>query len=360
MLKTSLYVILFFVAIIALPRLSLADVAGCGCYCGAVLPPPCSDDACKRACGWSEPSPPPAYDPVAERHKEAETLFNEGLNYYNAGNLQAAVDSFRSAVGKWPENGKFAKKLKSAENALQKQRDDSVRIDLNRALDKQSQVDARNSLRIGLDSREQDDARIALKSALDNQIADVALPAADDREMRYLKKLIRRYNEDASLKSFAASMKRARETFGRVEKLTLVITACDPQAQIAQLAVKRLEKEAVAAVRKKLESDLKRLKKNAYDWGITDNAHTRSEKQEKLADIRKQEKWLNTVTRQAIREANSGRNQTLDSGSSAAPAAIISISASPSAKTSRITLSEGTAMRQLRDAANNGWSGVSN
>lgn len=25
---------------------------GCGCYCGITLPPPCSEDACKRACGW--------------------------------------------------------------------------------------------------------------------------------------------------------------------------------------------------------------------------------------------------------------------------------------------------------------------
>jgi len=116
----------------------------------------------------------------------------------------------------------------------------------------------------------------------------------------------------------------------------------------------------VAAVRKKLESDLKRLKKNVYDWGITDNAHTRAERQEKLADIREQEKWLNNITRQAIREADTACNQTPGSGSSAAPTAIISISTSPSASTSHITLNEGTAMRQLRDAANKGWSGVSN
>jgi hypothetical protein len=29
------------------------DTTGCGCYCGKVIPPPCSDDACKQACGWS-------------------------------------------------------------------------------------------------------------------------------------------------------------------------------------------------------------------------------------------------------------------------------------------------------------------
>ncbi|MGD0199167.1 MAG: hypothetical protein ABSD27_00295 [Bryobacteraceae bacterium] len=31
-------------------------LAGCGCYCGKVIRPPCSDDACKQACGWSAPS----------------------------------------------------------------------------------------------------------------------------------------------------------------------------------------------------------------------------------------------------------------------------------------------------------------
>jgi hypothetical protein len=52
-------------------------VAGCGCYCGKVLPPPCSDDACKRACGWREPSSgpsttQPSYDNDAERQRQQE------------------------------------------------------------------------------------------------------------------------------------------------------------------------------------------------------------------------------------------------------------------------------------------------
>lgn len=28
----------------------------CGCYCGINIAPPCSDEACKRACGWKDPS----------------------------------------------------------------------------------------------------------------------------------------------------------------------------------------------------------------------------------------------------------------------------------------------------------------
>ena len=45
-------VVISIAILIALPNLSLADVSGCGCYCGKVLPPPCSDEACKSACGW--------------------------------------------------------------------------------------------------------------------------------------------------------------------------------------------------------------------------------------------------------------------------------------------------------------------
>ncbi len=44
----------------------------CGCYCGIYLPAPCSDDACKRACGWQDPggSVPPSYDDSAERQRQ--------------------------------------------------------------------------------------------------------------------------------------------------------------------------------------------------------------------------------------------------------------------------------------------------
>jgi tetratricopeptide (TPR) repeat protein len=354
--KASWFAVISIVTLIGLPNFSFADVSGCGCYCGVVLPPPCSDEACKRACGWSEPTPEqqPVYDPVAERHREAENLFHQGLAYFNAGNFAAAVDSFRAAVEKWPENKKFGENLKSAEKALQKQRDDNLRSHLKHALDNQAQVDVRNDLRNKLDKQQQDITRIALKNALDNQVP-VSLPAPDDNEMRYLKNLIQRYNGDASVKVFLGGLGRARQLFDRVEKLTLVITACDPQAKIAQMTVKRLEKEAVAAVRKKLKSDLNRLRKNVDDWGITDNARTRAERQEKLAEIREQEKWLSTVTRQAIREANSGINQTSGPGSGTTPKATITVGSSPAATTSSITLNEGPAMRQLRNAARNGW-----
>jgi hypothetical protein len=53
-----------------------AEAALCKCYCGARTSPPCSDNACKRACGWQEPSSSgggssaPAYDYEAERQRQ--------------------------------------------------------------------------------------------------------------------------------------------------------------------------------------------------------------------------------------------------------------------------------------------------
>ncbi|MEQ1921270.1 MAG: hypothetical protein ABL952_02065 [Pyrinomonadaceae bacterium] len=40
--------------------------SSCTCYCGKVVAPPCSDQACKNACGWRDPSqnPPPNSQPT--------------------------------------------------------------------------------------------------------------------------------------------------------------------------------------------------------------------------------------------------------------------------------------------------------
>jgi hypothetical protein len=60
--------------LLAIPFPSFAG-GPCGCYCGIYLPAPCSDDACKRACGWKAPSGGaapsyPTYDAEAERQRQ--------------------------------------------------------------------------------------------------------------------------------------------------------------------------------------------------------------------------------------------------------------------------------------------------
>ncbi len=59
---TAILTILISVAILLLLTCSAAQAqsggtAACVCYCGIHLRPPCGEDACKRACGWKEPSP---------------------------------------------------------------------------------------------------------------------------------------------------------------------------------------------------------------------------------------------------------------------------------------------------------------
>ncbi|GEM_PF-5951089 len=50
--------------VLVLASTTAAQVPGravsCTCYCGKVLAPPCSDQACKNACGWRDPNQSPA------------------------------------------------------------------------------------------------------------------------------------------------------------------------------------------------------------------------------------------------------------------------------------------------------------
>lgn len=43
------------------PSSAQGRAVSCGCYCGVSLPPPCSDDACKSACGYGGGDPYAAY-----------------------------------------------------------------------------------------------------------------------------------------------------------------------------------------------------------------------------------------------------------------------------------------------------------
>ena len=51
---TSLAILSFLICSAALAQ--TGGTAACVCYCGIHLRPPCGDDACKRACGWTPPS----------------------------------------------------------------------------------------------------------------------------------------------------------------------------------------------------------------------------------------------------------------------------------------------------------------
>lgn len=92
-MKTAiLFALLSLFAFVFSPRSASAQgrAVSCGCYCGKVLPPPCSDDACKSACGWGGGSansyggePPMAGVPWGGWTKQISR--NVGRNYDNCG-----------------------------------------------------------------------------------------------------------------------------------------------------------------------------------------------------------------------------------------------------------------------------------
>ena len=170
--------------------------------------------------------------------------------------------------------------------------------------------------------------------------------------MKYVKALIRRYNDDESVQRYLESARRTQEIVNNATEIVLAVTAIDPQAEIAKLVVQRLEEQAVVAVSDKLQSDLNKIAQNGFDKGLT--------RAQAMASISEHERWVNRVTREAINQAQSHINQRPDSGNTETRKATVNINTSSSARTTQIKLTEGTAKRQLRDVAKNGWSGVLN
>jgi len=88
-----------------------ADLAACGCYCGKVLPPPCSDEACKQACGWQEGGSSDQSEKSSrrwERYQDelaqsvrAGELARQGDASYSAGRYQEALDLYMQAQNTW-------------------------------------------------------------------------------------------------------------------------------------------------------------------------------------------------------------------------------------------------------------------
>lgn len=83
MKRSVLVALLLGLVVLAMSSLARTQqIAACGCYCGKVIRPPCSDNACKLACGWRAPSSggsQPNYDAnaaaaaaEAERERQAE------------------------------------------------------------------------------------------------------------------------------------------------------------------------------------------------------------------------------------------------------------------------------------------------
>lgn len=73
--------------------------------------------------GGPPQAPPRAYDPVADQHNQARNLSEQGVGYYNNKDWAMAVQYFRAALEKWPENETIRNYLKNAEEALQREQE---------------------------------------------------------------------------------------------------------------------------------------------------------------------------------------------------------------------------------------------
>lgn len=183
----------------------------------------------------------------------------------------------------------------------------------------------------------------------------------DDDERRNLFDLIRRSSGDAGVQNYLRDARLAWNLVNNARTVVFVVTALQhPQEPlIARAAVMRIARSVAIAVHRRLVSDLAQLARDAQGWGITDTTHTRAQREQALAEIRSHEQWLTDTSRQARQDADARRYQTVTTaGDSQAPHANINISSSSSARTTRVTLKEGAAMRQLRDVARNGRGGV--
>ena len=87
MKRFLLVAVLFGLAAVALSPTSAAQNT-CGCYCMKMLPPPCSDDACKQACGWTSGRSARSVDCGGGRSCPAGETCGSGSGCIRAGYVQ--------------------------------------------------------------------------------------------------------------------------------------------------------------------------------------------------------------------------------------------------------------------------------
>lgn len=122
--------------VILLPVIAFAGSAPCGCYCNKWLPPPCSDSACKAACGYKEPggggytAPPIDYEAerqqqeMRERNARIEMLFKRGSNAWDRKSWEEAIAAYTEVLKLDPGNKSAARNLNVARaNAANKRKD---------------------------------------------------------------------------------------------------------------------------------------------------------------------------------------------------------------------------------------------
>jgi hypothetical protein len=150
--KTILMISLFSVSILTtLPACfapARADLVKCGCFCGELTDPPCSEAKCKKVCGVSDgggrrrQEPEMTIpDPVTERHNRALEMNRYGLEAGYRLDWDKAVRLFAEALTLWPENEEIKKNLADVKKKQKIAQDNKDWIELDRELTGRDKVD---------------------------------------------------------------------------------------------------------------------------------------------------------------------------------------------------------------------------
>jgi hypothetical protein len=113
-------------------------------------------------------------DPVDGQHNAAVASNREGLDYYNRGEWEKAVERFREALENWPDNAEFKENLRKAEEKFQEKKDAEEKTAFHDNLIKgmdaaQEKTDFLNKLEDGFDRQDADVSRKNLEDAFEKQ-----------------------------------------------------------------------------------------------------------------------------------------------------------------------------------------------
>lgn len=152
---TCLLSLCLFLTLLIFSSPAFGDLAKCGCYCGELTDPPCSDAKCKEVCRWKDGSGGnrrdrgepiiTVPDPVTERHNRALDLNRQGLIALGNSNWMKAVEQFSEALKLWPENDEIRQNLNKAETGRKAAKDKEDWAKLNEDLAGQDKRDKRMS-----------------------------------------------------------------------------------------------------------------------------------------------------------------------------------------------------------------------
>jgi hypothetical protein len=113
----------------------------------------------------------PAYDPVAEQHRQALDINLVGLDALQHANWSFAIDRFKAALRLWPDNQDFRSNLANAEKRLNDEQNKKSVNDLRNAFQQQEKKDDIANLKNAFREQENKENTAHLREAFKDQAA---------------------------------------------------------------------------------------------------------------------------------------------------------------------------------------------